>query len=369
MNKQDILNIICGNDKASIRMLYSLERQNGMNIDNHFSEEQNRKKGDYQELFWFRFIQLIFNNEIPYSIFYNSGESCKKSICKKTNCSHWSDNENWKTLDPENTKQSNVTYDPFSVVMDLCNYPSKYFDYREKTMEKVLTHHALSEWILAIYNNYKGHDGKVICTVHECEASNSPELYNFMTEHLKGYDDESNKKSAEYFRKIIDDFSYELVNSIRRIIGQAPITTEAISNDHINAILDDIKDPLVLIKSLIEVKFPGVISIENTEKKGVYCITWEGGKKYTGEVIDGKISGQGQIVFGDNGEWKEYSGEWNDGACHGKGKLLFKDGGYYDGNFVQNRADGFGTMIFSDDYPEFKEYSGNWKNDAWDGKG
>ncbi|HOO06727.1 MAG TPA: hypothetical protein PLH83_09620 [Ruminococcus sp.] len=99
-------------------------------------------------------------------------------------------------------------------------------------------------------------------------------------------------------------------------------------------------------------------------------LLFKDGRYYDGNFVQNRADGFGTMTFPDDyPEFKEYSGNWKNNAWDGKGKLLFKDGRYYDGSFVQNRAEGYGTITYPDDHPDFVEYSGNWKNNAWDGEG
>lgn len=55
-----------------------------------------------------------------------------------------------------------------------------------------------------------------------------------------------------------------------------------------------------------------------------------------------------------------------DGKRHGRGKFFYKEGSYYDGEWKENKMDGYGTLY----YPDGRiAYQGEWKDDEFDGKG
>lgn len=99
--------------------------------------------------------------------------------------------------------------------------------------------------------------------------------------------------------------------------------------------------------------------------------------KYKGHFSHGHYNGLGELHWM-NGE--HYKGNFVNGECHGFGKL-FGFGYYfeildqplspfgkikeYEGDFVHNKKEGFGTAIYKDG----SRYQGFWKNDKYHGEG
>ena len=50
------------------------------------------------------------------------------------------------------------------------------------------------------------------------------------------------------------------------------------------------------------------------------------------------------------------------GKRHGKGKFYYQDGGRYDGNWVENKMNGFGVLYYQSDRVA---YEGEWVNDQF----
>jgi hypothetical protein len=50
---------------------------------------------------------------------------------------------------------------------------------------------------------------------------------------------------------------------------------------------------------------------------------------------------------------------------HGKGKLSLPDGRVYDGDYVLDKKEGFGTFT----WPDGRKYAGGWKNGKQHGQG
>ncbi len=56
--------------------------------------------------------------------------------------------------------------------------------------------------------------------------------------------------------------------------------------------------------------------------------------------------------------------------ANGKGRLIHVDGDVYEGDWVDNKAEGKGLFInFSEKYGEGARYEGQWHNDQQNGKG
>ena len=61
----------------------------------------------------------------------------------------------------------------------------------------------------------------------------------------------------------------------------------------------------------------------------------------------------------------QYQGEFKDGKLHGQGKIMFANGGYYEGQFEYGRMSGRGVHVDTD----LSRYEGEFKNGQYNGKG
>ena len=91
-------------------------------------------------------------------------------------------------------------------------------------------------------------------------------------------------------------------------------------------------------------------------------ITYPDGSQYTGQVVNGKPSGQGRIQWA-NGD--TYEGQWRNEQPHGRGKKTFLDGSIYEGEFARGQQQGKGQLI----YPDGTVYTGDWQSGAPNGQG
>ena len=103
----------------------------------------------------------------------------------------------------------------------------------------------------------------------------------------------------------------------------------------------------------------------NDDRKDREAFTW------SGACVDGKVSGEGRLVwytrFGRNvyegsmadgklhghgtlrrSDGARYEGEWRDGKRHGKGTYKWAAGHRYEGAWHDDRPHGFGTATFAD---------------------
>ncbi len=51
---------------------------------------------------------------------------------------------------------------------------------------------------------------------------------------------------------------------------------------------------------------------------------------------------------------------------HGQGKFYYQDGGMYEGGWVKNKMDGFGSLYYQSGQ---LAYQGMWREDQFQGKG
>ena len=83
---------------------------------------------------------------------------------------------------------------------------------------------------------------------------------------------------------------------------------------------------------------------------------------YEGEIVNGKKEGKGTLQFCDG---TIYEGEFFNDKYEGKGKMTFKNGCIYEGDFHDNMIDGKGKYI----YPDGKEYNGDFQKGLKHGYG
>lgn len=100
----------------------------------------------------------------------------------------------------------------------------------------------------------------------------------------------------------------------------------------------------------------------SVEGRCVGKIIWENGAIYKGEIIQGKMNGNGVLKFPQK---YIYKGAFQNGKKHGGGKIIYENGDQYDGEWKYDKKEGYGIYIFSCGY----EYLGNFKNDKMNGEG
>ncbi|WP_189402776.1 C13 family peptidase [Arenicella chitinivorans] len=87
------------------------------------------------------------------------------------------------------------------------------------------------------------------------------------------------------------------------------------------------------------------------------------GSRYSGDVVDGRFSGQGKLVFSAGGY---YQGSFVDGVFHGPGVMVFVNGDRWEGDFREGQATGEFTVISQD---TSTRYVGSLQNGYMHGKG
>ena len=97
-------------------------------------------------------------------------------------------------------------------------------------------------------------------------------------------------------------------------------------------------------------------------QNGQGTLIYPGGERYEGEWRDGSRNGQGTLIYPDG---KKYEGEWKDGSRNGQGTLIYPDGKKYEGEWKDGSRNGQGSCI----YPDGKRYEGEWKDGSRNGQG
>ncbi len=93
--------------------------------------------------------------------------------------------------------------------------------------------------------------------------------------------------------------------------------------------------------------------VANGEK---VTLTFADGRKYVGEVKNGKLDGQGSLTYADG---RKYIGEFKDDKYNGQGTLTWTDGTKYRGGFKDGNRDGRGEEYRANGS---LQRSANWEN-------
>ena len=91
-------------------------------------------------------------------------------------------------------------------------------------------------------------------------------------------------------------------------------------------------------------------------------IDWPDKSYYLGNLVIGKADGEGTLMF-TNGVW--YKGAWKNNMFNGKGYLRFPSGEYYEGEFKEHMMQGKGMMS----WPTGEKYEGEFLNNQFNGQG
>lgn len=93
------------------------------------------------------------------------------------------------------------------------------------------------------------------------------------------------------------------------------------------------------------------------QKNGRGRVTWEDGRVYEGDLVDGQFHGVGEFLWVDG---RRYAGEYRDGRKHGTGVFSWPDGRRYEGDWRNGKRDGRG--LYLDPRKKFERYA-LWEND------
>jgi hypothetical protein len=83
-------------------------------------------------------------------------------------------------------------------------------------------------------------------------------------------------------------------------------------------------------------------NFEHDSINGSGTFTWPNGRIYEGSWKDGKMSGQGNLMYEDG---NEYNGEFMDDCRHGYGVFTWKDGKRYEGPWEKNKQHGVADLV------------------------
>ena len=109
--------------------------------------------------------------------------------------------------------------------------------------------------------------------------------------------------------------------------------------------------------------------------------------RYVGKARNGIPNGKGELTYNEHDSRKYYKGEFKDGMRHGKGKLVFRNEAYYDGEWVNDKYEGYGEESLPGGnelegyytagrltsghvyFGDGREYEGEWSDDMPNGMG
>jgi hypothetical protein len=88
---------------------------------------------------------------------------------------------------------------------------------------------------------------------------------------------------------------------------------------------------------------------------------------YSGEFVDGKRHGSGQMQYNNVEYWFPYlyTGNWENDAIQGIGQMQYNDNSIYEGLWVRGNRHGVGKMT----YKNGDVYHGSWVEDKKEGEG
>ena len=210
--------------------------------------------------------------------------------------------------------------------------------------------------------------------INEQNLEDNPEKLKFEKEKEKSNDKDDSRFSLISFSEKndttkISNSDYENVLSLYPVL-----TTE--NQDKL-----ELKKNIVLENKSI---YYGEFNTEKNIKEGRGILIWPNGAKYTGYFQNNmqNIKGTMYHIDGDiyEGEWLNnkangegkfihkgiiYEGQWKNDKQNGHGKESWKNGSYYEGDFVNGKKEGKGKFVWADG----SSYEGDFKDNTFNGKG
>lgn len=107
---------------------------------------------------------------------------------------------------------------------------------------------------------------------------------------------------------------------------------------------------------------PGGVTVGFPERPGDESITYLNGSQYQGQVVENKRHGRGTLVLSDG---TRYEAEWRNDKRHGEGMEFCPDGTRFNGAYVNGFRSGHGVMT----WPEGSRYVGQFEHDKANGEG
>ena len=108
---------------------------------------------------------------------------------------------------------------------------------------------------------------------------------------------------------------------------------------------------------------------------------------FVGKARNGIPDGRGELTYNEHDSRKSYKGDFKNGMRHGKGRLTFRNEAYYDGEWVNDKYEGYGEEVLPGDnifdgyfsagaftnghvyFGDGREYDGEWSDDKPNGNG
>jgi len=112
---------------------------------------------------------------------------------------------------------------------------------------------------------------------------------------------------------------------------------------------------------ITNLKITGIFKNNNFSDIGIEESA-EGGYIYYGDFINNKKDGYGTMIWKDGAK---YQGEFKNNQANGYGMIEYPENKFYQGEVKNGRMDGFGEFFWKDE----KRYIGNYKNDKRNGFG
>ncbi len=249
MDKRELLEVICG-EKESLKILF--HNKNVIEAAKKELEAKEGKNSAPRPLFWSIIFKSIFNNVLPNKIFacyyYKDSKPSngERLICSPTQASFWTNL--LKKTDEEhdfNSIGTNCAEDPFKQIKDLCDNPELYISDKKITSSlgrSKLRHESLAEFILMEFSTGYG-----IEKLSDCEKSLDSEGIKparaFISKYLIKADQQIKNDDKEDFERIINDLAFNMIHSIKLMLGPDALEPEEVSYDHLQQIQEDITVP------------------------------------------------------------------------------------------------------------------------------
>ena len=158
------------------------------------------------------------------------------------------------------------------------------------------------------------------------------------------------KRKAELLASIQD------INEAKRII-ESKLQHIAKNNTDIKSRLEKNSEKIDALSRKFEIKKAA------KEQKNYRRVNYSNGGYYEGELMFGKFNGYGTYKFSDSGD--RYEGEWKKGHINGYGNYQHNNGDRYEGEFVRGRRKGLGKYFFNNGDRSESEFN----NDRMNGYG
>ena len=140
------------------------------------------------------------------------------------------------------------------------------------------------------------------------------------------------------------------------------ITDNLNYEEYIGEYKDYVPDGFGIYKNYItNLKITGIFKNNTISDIGIEESA-EGGYIYSGDFVNNKKEGYGTMIWKDGAK---YQGEFKNNQLNGYGMIEYPENKYYQGEVKNGRMDGFGEFFWKNE----KRYIGNYKNDKRNGFG